>query len=89
MLIEDIKEYIEGIDEEIDCEFTIIDAINVTIEEINSELLKEKPELNDLFNQLSRKFEILKRQVVECEEEINYVDELRDYIEYIGGDCDE
>ena len=78
MLIEDIKEYIEGIDEEIGCEFTIIDAINVTIEEINSELLKEKPELNDLFNQLSRKFEILKRQVVECEEEINYADELTD-----------
>jgi len=76
VLILDINEYIEEIDEESTCEFTIIEAINLSIERINLELLKEEPELNDLFYHLSRKFEILKRQVVDCEEEINYVDEL-------------
>ena len=85
MLIEDINEYIEGIDEEMGCEFTIIDAINLTIEKINFELLKEEPELNDLFNNLSKKFEILKKQVAGYDEAdyVNELTELKDELEEI------
>jgi hypothetical protein len=78
ILIADIKEYIEDIDEELIEEFTIIDAINNLFDKVEYELVNKEAELNDSFYRLTKKFEILKKQVEKVSEleEIDYNDEL-------------